>query len=195
MGGSPTAREPDKVVVGRFLRKPLGPFAATLAVGVIVIAVGMKAYGASGGAASPPPPRALPAVTKAKFERAAMHICLSSRSLVEGVIARGKPRSLRAAAAEFHWMTPRFDGLTREVDGLVPPPSAAKAAVSLKRLRSKLDPFDRALDHLDHFAETRQWRRFVLLARSRGFEKLVKDFGSPRKLRNIHCGRASLDIA
>jgi hypothetical protein len=92
-------------------------------------------------------------------------------------------------------MTPRFDGLTREVDRLVPPPSAAKTAAALKRLRSKLDPFDRALDHLDHFAETRQWRRFVLLARSPGFKRLVEDFGSPGKLRNIHCGRASLDIA
>lgn len=177
------------------MRKPLGLFAATLAVGLVLIVVGMKAYGGtSGGAAPPPTPQLSPATMKAQFQHAAMHICLSSRALIKGVIARGKPRSLREATSDFHWMTPRFDRLARELDGLVAPPSAARAAAALKRVRTKLHRFDRALDHLDHFAETGQWRSFVLLARSPGFKKLSKSFGSSRKVRNIKCGQNSLNF-
>lgn len=194
MGGSPMCRAPDNPIVGSFLRKPLGLFAATLLVGFAVIAVGMEAFGGGSGGV-PPTSQAPTAVAKARFKHAALQICLSSRSLVKGVIARGKPHSLREATRDFQWMTPRFDGLTREVDGLVVAPSAGKAAAALERLRRKLDPFDRALDHLDHFAETRQWRRFVLLARSPGFKRLGKQFGSHRELRNIRCSPASLDIA
>ena len=187
---------PDNVFVGSFLRKPLGLFAATLVVGFAVIAVGMMALGGTSGSAGPSPTPQLPAaVEKARFQHAAMHICLSSRSLVKGVIARGKPHSLREATSDFHWMTPRFDSLTREVDALVLPTAAGKTAAALERLRRKLDQFDRALDHLDHFAETRQWRRFVLLARSPGFRRLGNQFGSHRKLRNIRCSRADLNIA
>jgi len=180
--------------MGSFFRTPLGLFVATLVVGAVVIAVGMKAYGGGGGAV-PPTPQVPTAVARARFRHAAIRLCLSARALHRGIVARGKPRNLRQATRMFHWMTPRIDGMTREVDGLVPPPSAVAAAKHLRRLRRKFDRFDRALDHLDHFAETGQWRRFVLLARSPGFKKLGKSFGPHRKLRNIHCGTASLNIA
>jgi hypothetical protein len=180
--------------MGSLLRKPLGVFVAALAVGLAVILVGMKAYGGnSGGAVPPPTPQLSPVVMKAKFQHAAIQMCLSSRALIKGIIARGKPRSLRDATSDFHWMTPRIDSLARQIDGLVPPPSDARTAAALKRVRSKLNRFDRALDHLDHFAETGQWRMFVLLARSPGFKRLSKQFGSSRKVRNIHCGQASLN--
>jgi hypothetical protein len=187
---------PDNVVVASFLRKPLGLLAATLAVGLAVIGAGMTVFGGTSGSGPNPPPPNLPApVTQAQFKRAAMRICLSARALDKSIITAGKPRNLREAARYFRRFTPRFDQLTRDVDALTPPPSATAEAAALRRLRGKLHRFDRALDRLDHFAETRQWRMFVLLARSPGFKHLVRQFGSSRKLRDIHCGQNSLNIA
>jgi hypothetical protein len=87
----------------------------------------------------------------------------------------------------FRKFTPRFDRLTAELDELIPPPAAA---ASFRRMLRRVDAVSRDIDQLDHFAETGQWRRFVLFTRST-FRKDIKRLGPPTKLRDIHCGQAS----
>lgn len=174
----------DNVVVGSFFRRPLGVFTAVLVVGLVVIAAAMSAFGGtSGGSYQVAGP-----LSPAQFRRASVRICLSFRSLDKAIIANGKVRNLREATRFFHKFTPRFDHLTADVDGLVPP---ASAAASFRRLRTNLDAANRALDRLDHLAETHQWRRFVLFARSRSYKNTFKRLGPPTKLRDITCGQAS----
>jgi hypothetical protein len=196
-------RASPNLMMGSFFRNPLGLFTAIVVVGLILIVAGMSAFGgtssgtpggASGGPAGGPYHGATP-LSPAQFRRAGVRICLSFRSLDKAIHANGKPHSLRETTRFFRIYTPTFDRLTREVDELIPPPSAVRAAATLRRLRSKLDRFDRAMDHLDHFAETGQWRQFVLLARSRSFKDLLKGFGHPKKLRDIHCGQGNFNIA
>ena len=177
---------PDNVVVGSFFRKPLGLSVAIVVVGLIVIAVGMTAFGGtsstSAGSYHAPKP-----LTPAQFRRAGVRLCLSARSLARAVEANGKVHSLREARGFFRKFTPRFDRLIAEFDGLVPPRSFA---APYRRMLRRLDAVSRDMDQLDHFAETGQWRRFVLFVRST-FRKDIKRLGPPTKLRDIHCGQVS----
>ena len=178
---------PDNVVVGSFFRSPLGVFVAVLVVGFIFIAVGMRAFGGTSGSASGVPYHHATPLSPAQFRRAGVRICLSFRSLAKAIKADGKARNLREATRLFRKFTPRFDRLIAELDGLVPPRSAA---AYFRRMRRRLDAVNRDMDQLDHFAETGQWRRFVLFARST-FHKDIKRLGPPTKLRDIRCGQAS----
>jgi hypothetical protein len=161
-------------------------FVAVVVVGLILIAVGMTAFGgtsssAAGGYHAPKP------LTPAPFRRAGVRLCLSFRSLAKAVKANGKVHSLREATRFFRKFTPRFDRLTAELEGLVPPRSAA---ASFRRMSRRIDAVRGDMDQVDHFSETGQWRRFVLFARST-FRKDIKRLGPPTKLRDIHCGEVS----
>jgi hypothetical protein len=172
--------------MGSFFRRPLGACIATLAIGFILIAVGMKATGGTSGSLS----RAARPLTRAQFRRAGERIgrsiCLQLKPIVNK-----KPRTLREFTRGIRRIDTIFSRLRAEMYGLVPPPSAA---TSFQRLRSNLDAFDLVLHRLDHMAQTRQWRRFVLLARSRWFKKIVRRFG-PVKKGGLHCGQPSHTLA
>jgi hypothetical protein len=84
-------------------------------------------------------------------------------------------------------ITAIFDRLTRDLDGLVPPPSAAASTL---RLRRNMGVADGAMHRAAHLAETHQWRRFVLLVRSKWFKDIGKRFGPVMK-GDLRCGRAS----
>lgn len=174
--------------MGSFFRRPLGAFATVLAVGFAVIAVGMTAFGggASGGRG---PYHSAKALTPAQFRRAGDRIGLSFCLPLKPIVNR-KPRTLREFRRNIRRITAIFDGLRTKLYGLVPPSSEA---ASFQRLRSNFDAFDHALHRLDHLAETRQWRRFVLLARSRWFRDIARRFG-PIKKGRLRCGRAGHTI-
>jgi hypothetical protein len=172
--------------MGSFFRRPLGLFVAIVVVGIILIGVGMTAFGGtsspSAGSYHAPKP-----LTPAQFRRAGVRVCLSARSLARAIKVNGKARNLRDVRKDFRMFTPRFDRLIGEFDGLVPPRSAAS---SFRRMRRMLDAVNRDWDQLDHFAATGQWRRFVLFARST-FRKDIRRLGPPTRLRDIHCGQVS----
>ena len=169
--------------MGSFFRKPLGLFVAIVVVGLVLIAGGMKALGGtSDGAPHPATP-----LTPAQFKRASLHFCLSVRAEVKAIIARGKPRNLREATADIRDYTRFMDRMTAELNALVPPPAAA---ASFGRERRKLDAFDGAMHRLDHLAETRQWRRFVFLVRSKWWKGLVKGFGPSTNPKHMRCSPA-----
>jgi hypothetical protein len=180
-GGSGASRVPDNVAMGSFLRRPLGIFAAILVVGFALIALGMEVSGGTSGGS----PRSAAPLSPAEFQRTGERICLSLRSQLRWLAAH-KPTSLRQVTRFIARGTSVFDGLTAKVDRLVPPPAAA---ASIRRLRTNLGVADRALHHLDHLTETHQWRRAVLLVRSRWWKNIGKRFGPPTKLKNMDCGQ------
>ena len=159
-----------------------------MVVGLIVIAVGMKASGGTSGglrySATP--------LSPAQFARAGERICVSLRRQLQAVVAK-KPKNLRQVTQYVHRLTSIFDRLRTGLYGLIPPPVAA---VPFRRLLGKLDTADRALHRLDHLTETRQWRRVVLLVRSRWWKNVGKQLGPPTKPGEIRCGgRVSGTIA
>jgi hypothetical protein len=173
--------------VGSFFRRPLGAFVATLVVGSAVLAVGMTAFGGTSGA--PSSYHAAKPLTRAQFRRAGVRIgrsiCLQLRPIVNK-----KPRTLREFTTGIRRIDAIFNRLRTEMYGLVPPPSAA---ASFQGLRRNLNAFGSVLHRLDHMAQTRQWWRFVLLARSRWFRHIVRRFG-PIKTGKLRCGQASRTI-
>jgi hypothetical protein len=174
----------DNTVMGSFFRSPLGLFVATLAVGGILLAAGMTAFGGTSGRTAgsvPPPPKPL---SPAQFNRAGEHICVSLRSQLVW-LAHHKPKNLRQVTSYMSRATSIFDRLTADVDGIVPPPAAA---ASFRHLRANLGVADRALHRLNHLTETHQWRRVVLLVRSRWWKNIGERFGPPTKVKDIHCG-------
>lgn len=184
MGGSRTGRVPYNVVMGSFFRKPLGLFTGIVVVGCILIAVGMTAFGGTSGGMSY---QSATRLSPAQFGRANERICLSLRQQLKSLVANGKPRSLREVTRYLRRGTSIFDHLRTEYYGLVPPPSAA---APFRRLLHKLDVADRALHRLDHLSETRQWGRFLLLARSRWFKHIFPASAAPTKLGDM-CRRVS----
>src|SRR6478752_4534739 len=164
--------------MGSFFRRPLGAFVATLVVGSALLAVGLKAYGGTSGV---PYPSAKP-LTREQFNRAGVQMCLSLRPQLEWVMHMKKPRNLREVTTDSRWLTSITDRMTTDLHGLIPPPSLA---VRYHRVLRKFDTLDHAVRRLNHLAETRQWRRFVLLIRSRWWKNIGKLFGPPRKVRHI----------
>ena len=177
---------PDNLVMGSFLRRPLGAFVATLVVGSALLAVGMTAFGGTSGGASYHAGRPL---TRAQFRRAGERIGRSMCLQLKPIVNK-KPRTLREFTRGIRRIDSIFNRLRTKMYGLVPPPSAA---ASFQRLRSNLNAFDSVLHRLDHMAETRQWRRFVLLARSRWFKHIVERFG-PIHTGKLRCGQPSRTI-
>jgi hypothetical protein len=183
MGGIAEGRVPENLVVGSFFRKPLGVFAATLVVGCALLAVGMAAFGGTSGTSSSyhPPTPLTPAQFRKAGERIGMSVCLQLKPIVNK-----KPRNLREVARGMRGITAIFDGLRMKLYGLVPP---ASAAASFQRLRKNFDALDGAFRRLDHLAATRQWRRFVLLARSKWFKDIARRFGPIKKVGKLQCGQ------
>jgi hypothetical protein len=175
--------------MGPFFRRPLRLFVAIVVVGCIVIGVGMTAFG--GRPATPAdfyhPPKPL---TPAQFKRAGVRLCLSAHSLDRAVKANGKPRNLRDVKRFFRKFTPRFDRLIAQFDRLVPPRSVA---AYYRRMLRRLDPVSRDMDQLEHYAETGQWRRFVLFVRST-FRKDIKRLGPPTQQQDDNCGQVSHSV-
>lgn len=190
MGGARTGRRPDNVGMRSFLRKPLGVFAVTLALGSVLLAVGMTAFGGtSGGSSSGSSYHSRPPLTAPQFRRAGERIGLSICLKLAPIVNR-KPRTLRAFTKGMRRITSLVDRMTAQLNGLVPPPSAARP---FERFLRKINAADHAIDHADHFAETHQWRRFVLLVRSRGWKNVFRKFG-PITKGKLRCGQSNLAI-
>jgi hypothetical protein len=179
MGGIESGCAPDNMVVGSFFRKPLGVFAAALVVGSALLTVGMSAFGGTSGSSYRPPTPLTPAQFRRAGERIGMSVCLQLKPIVNK-----KPRNLRQVARGMRGITAIFDGLRVKLYRLVPPPSAA---ASFQRLRRNFDALDGAFRRLDHLAATRQWRRFVLLARSKWFKDIARRFGPIKKVGKLQC--------
>lgn len=190
-GASMAARLSEMVVVGSFFRRPLGMFVAVLVVGFALLAVGMTAFGGGSGGTSGGPYHVAKPLSPAQFRRAGVRICLSLRSQLRW-LATHKPSNLREVTRYEARATAIFDRLTREVDAVVPPPSAAAA---FRRLRRNLGLADGALHRLNHLTETHQWRRAVFLIRSPWWKNIERRLGPPLKLRDMHCGQASHTLA
>ena len=187
MRGIESGHLPDNVVMGSFLRRPLGVFSAALVVGAALLTVGMTAFGGTSGSSyhSPTP------LTREQFRRAGERIGLSVCLQLKPIVNR-KPRTLREFTRGVRRITAIFDGLQVKLYGLVPPPSMA---ASFQRLRNDFDALIGAVHRLDHLAETRQWRRFVLLARSKWFKDIARRFGPIKHVGKLRCGRPSYTIA
>jgi hypothetical protein len=173
--------------MGSFFRHPLALFAAILVVGVALIAGGMKAFGGTSGK----PADAATPLSPGQFAQANERICVSLRQELQSLVAHGKPRSLRQAITYIRRGTTLFDHLRTEYYSLIPPPSYR---VQFRRLLTRLNVMDVAMHHLDHLADTHQWARFVLLARSRSFKKLFRDSGPPTRLKQM-CRPAGQTVA
>jgi hypothetical protein len=169
-----------------FFRSPLAVFAAIVVVGLALIAIGMKAYGGTGGAYQGPEP-----LSRAQFGRAGEHICLTLRGQLIW-LNKHKPTNLRTLTGYIARGTADFNALTTEIDRLLPPPSVAR---SYQRARAKLDMADRAMQSLDHLTQTRQWRHAIILVRSRWWRRIMTQLGGhPTSPKNMRCGRASHNI-
>jgi hypothetical protein len=186
MGGSGTGHVPDNVVMGSFFRKPLGLFAAIVVVGLVLIVAAMTAFGGTSGHPDYAPKPLTPAQFRQASERIGRSICLQLKPIVNK-----KPHTLREVASTIGRISTVFDRFTRDFDGLVPPPAAARLIL---RLRRNLGVLDGAVHRAAHLAETHQWRRLVLFVRSPYFKKIGKRFG-PAKKGKLRCGRASLTTA
>ena len=165
--------------MGSFFRKPLGVFVAILVVGFVCIGLGMTALGGTSGSPDRPPEP----LTRAQFQRVGdrlgRSLCLQLKPIVNK-----KPHSLRQLTSGIRRISAIFDRFRIRLYALIPPPARARA---FYRLRNKLDAADNAMDHADHLAETRQWRRFVLYVRSKQFKDIGRRLGpADGKLR---CGQ------
>jgi hypothetical protein len=186
MRGSARGRTPDIVSMGSFLRTPLGLFAAVVVVGLAVIMLALTEFGGTSGHAAHSPRPLTPAQFRSAGARIGRSACLQLKPIVNK-----KPRNLGEIASDTRRITAVFDRLTRDIDVLVPPPSAAPVVL---RLRRDLGALDGAMHRAAHLAETHQWRRFVLLVRSRWFQDIGKRFGPVQKGK-LRCDRARLSTA
>ena len=175
------------MAVGSLLRKPLGLFAAVVVVGLILIGVGMTAFGGTPSAAE----RSATPLTPMQFAHANERICLSVRHQLRSLVAGGKPHNLRQVTTYLRRGTAIVDQLRSQYYRLIPPPAAVP---SFRRLLGKLDAEDSTLNRLNHMSETRQWRRFVLLTRTPWFKHAFHTSHRPKKLRDM-CRWASHGIA
>jgi hypothetical protein len=187
MRGSSTGRRPDIRFVASFFRKPLVAFTAVVVVGLALIFAAMTAFGGTSATRSPATPKILtPAQFRQAGERIGRSVCLQLKPIVNK-----KPHSLREVSSGMRRITAVFDRMTREINRLLPPPSAAPF---IQRLRSNLDVADGAMRRAAHLAETHQWRRFVLFVRSPYFKNIGKRFGPAHKGK-LRCGRANVTTA
>jgi hypothetical protein len=170
------------MVVLAFLRRPLGLFAAIVVVGLIVIAVGMTAFGGTSGGSS----YSVTALSPAQFARAGEHACLSLRRQLKPVVGKER-RSLRARAQSIRLITATFDRLTADLYGVVAP---ASDAASFRRLLASLKAADLGLHRLDHFAGTGQWQSAAVFVRSTEWKDIGKQLGPPAKRVDLRCNGA-----
>jgi hypothetical protein len=164
--------------VGSFLRTPLGLFAAVVAIGVLVIAVGMKEFGGTAGAAPTP-------LSSQQFIQLNEHACISLRGQLKAV-ARRKPRTFKGAARSVHKTAAILAGLNMELDGQIPPPAEV---APFRRLLSEIQTADRAMQQLDRLTESGQWARAGVLVRSRSWREMRK-LEQSATAANTRCGRA-----
>jgi hypothetical protein len=162
--------------VGSFFRKPLGLFVTIAVVGLIVIVAAMNAFGGTSGGS---PPGRVP-LTPAQFDHAELHVCLSLRSQLRWFVKRQQPGNLREVESWSGRLTAMTERLTAELNGVIPPPSSAAA---YHRFLRKINTLDDAVRRLDHLVQTHQWRKVVLLARTRWWKRI---FGPPGKIAHMN---------
>ena len=165
-----------------FLRRPLGLFVAILVVGVLVIAVGMSAFGGTSGATG----YSATPLSTGQFAHLGEQACISLRRQLRGVTAR-KPRTRKAAARSVRRFASTLDRLNMELDGRVPPPSEV---APFRRLLGRIQTAGRAMNQLDRLTETGQWQRATLLVRSRSWQVIGRRLRPSAKAGNVRCGRA-----
>ena len=168
--------------MGSFLRRPLGLFAAIVVIGVILIAVGMKALGGTSGASG----YSATPLSRQQFARLGEHACLSLRRQLKAVTDK-RPGTLTGAARSVRRTASILDRLNMELDGRVPPPSEV---APFRRLLGSIQTADRAMRRLDRLTETGQWQSATLLARSRSWQDTRKRPRPSAKAADIRCGRA-----
>jgi hypothetical protein len=163
--------------VGRFLRTPLGLFAALVVLGVIVIAVGMKALGGtSAGAAATP-------LSSEQFAQLNEHACISLRRQLKAVRQR-KPRTFTGAARSVRRTAAILAGLNMELDGQIPPPSEV---ARFRQVLRKIQTAGRALRQLDRLTGSRQWGRATVLVRARSWREM-RNQSQSATAEKIRCG-------
>jgi hypothetical protein len=148
--------------VASFLRNPLGLFATILVVGIIVIAVGVKAFGGTTGTPTPTP------LSSEQFAQLGEHACISLRRELKPV-TESNPSTSKGAARSVHRTASILAGLNLELDGQIPP--SAEVA-RFRNLLAVIQSADRAMQQLDRLTETGQWQRAVLLVRSPGWRQI-----------------------
>jgi hypothetical protein len=148
--------------VASFLRNPLGLFAAVVAVGIVVIAVGLKAFGRAAGTPTPPP------LSSEQFAQLNEHACISLRRELKPV-TDWNPSTARGAAGSVHRTASALAGLNLELDGQIPPPAEV---APFRQLLAGIQSADRAMQQLDRLTSTGQRQRAILLVRSPGWRQI-----------------------
>jgi len=162
-----------------FLRRPLGLFAAIVVIGVVLIALGMKAFG---GTSAAPLYSATP-LSPARFAHLGENACVSLQRQLEEATGR-EPRNLTDAAGSVRRVASILDRLNLELDARVPP---ASEVVPFRRLLGNIQAADRAVHSLDRLTGSGQWQSATLLVRSRGWQDIGKHFGASARLGHIRC--------
>jgi len=163
--------------VASFLRNPLGLFAGILVVGLVVIAVGVKAFG---GASGTPTPTSL---SSEQFAQLNEHACISLRRELKPVMDRN-PGTSKGAARSVHRTASILAGLNLELDGQIPPPAEV---ARFRHLLAGIQSADRAMQQLDRLTATGQRQRAILLVRSAGWRQIRT--GTSASAAATRCGR------
>lgn len=163
--------------MGRFLRTPLGLFAAVLVIGVVVIAAGLKEFGGPSAGYSATP------LSSAQFAQLNEQACVSLRQQLDAVTRR-KPRNLAGAARSVHRTAAILAGLNMKLDGQIPP--AAEVA-PFRQLLARIQTAERAMQQLDRVTESGQWAHASVLVRSPSWREMRKQSAPAASLR---CGQA-----
>ena len=168
--------------MGWLLRRPLGVFAVVVVVGVVAIALGMKAFagssGDSGYSATP--------LSQAQFARLGQNACVSLGRQLKAATGR-KPRNLAAARRSVRRVASILDGVNMELDGRVPP---ASEVAPFRRFLAHLQSADRAMHRLDRLIETGQLHSAALLVRSRWWHDIGKRLAPSPRPGHAGCSRA-----
>jgi hypothetical protein len=141
------------------------PFAilGVVVVGAILLVAGLRLTDHP-ASATPPPVATTPSATPlshAQFVRAANGICRRSNRQGKALFKQ-KPQSLRMLRREIRIAVPLADREAAALRALVPPPPDA---ATWRRLIDHLGVELRDVHAMLHAAETRQWRRMVVVAR------------------------------
>lgn len=160
-----------------FLRNPLGLFAAIVAVGLVVVAVGVKAFGGTSGTPTPTP------LSSEQFAQLNEHACISLRRELRPVTDRN-PSTSKGAARAVHRTASVLAGLNFELDGQIPPPNEV---ARFRHLLAGIQSAGRAMNQLDRLTSTGQSQRAILLVRSPSWRQIRTRPSAPHTA--TRCGR------